>query len=157
LFAPRIWNGSLLYCLDCLGATTPFGSGCADAGGQTLRFYANGCADLGSPFSFDLSSPGASPGAAAFLVMGLSDLDWLGLPLPFALDPLGATGCQISTSHDLILGPYGFARGAIALPIVVPLDGLLTAAPSYWQAYAFDPAQNSLGIATSNALRVELR
>ncbi|MBL8897695.1 MAG: PKD domain-containing protein, partial [Planctomycetes bacterium] len=47
LFAPRIWNGSLLYCLDCLGATTPFGSGCADAGGQTLRFYANGCADLG--------------------------------------------------------------------------------------------------------------
>ncbi|MBK9383260.1 MAG: PKD domain-containing protein [Planctomycetes bacterium] len=157
LFAPRAWNGALLYCLECVGAASPFGTGCADAGGQTLAFYAHGCPDLGAPIGLGLSSPGASPGAAAFFAMGLSDVDWLGLMLPIALDPLGAPGCSVFSSHDLVLGPYGFVRGSLSLPVVVPLDGLLTAAPSFWQAYSFDPAQNALGVATSNALRVDLR
>jgi hypothetical protein len=155
--SPRIWNGALLYCLACAGDATTFGSGCADAGGRLVVLDPAGCPDLGSPFALALSAPGASPFANAWLAMGTSRSSWRGIPLPFALDPLGALGCALWTSDELLLGPFALPAGSLSFALIVPEDPLLTLAPSYWQALLLDPAAGALGLSTSNALSLSLR
>ena len=135
----RTWNGSILYCLGCRGARTRGGVGCPDTSGANLALNVSGCPDLGSQVTLTTLAP--SPGALPILMVGgISDQVWApGVPLPLDLTPLGATGCNVYVSSDILLRPSG---ASLTLP--VPNLNALVGRTLHWQGLAFEPGVNAL-------------
>jgi len=91
----------------------------------------------------------------AFLVVGLSNTSWNGIPLPFDLTALGFTGCPLLVGLDLILSAPlsgSTARWTVDLP---DNRGLL-GAHVFAQILAPDPGLNSAGFAVSAGLDLTL-
>ncbi|GAB4142519.1 MAG: exo-alpha-sialidase [Planctomycetota bacterium] len=60
------------------------------------------------------------PGAAAFLVLGLSDASWSGGSLPFDLSPLGLPGCSMLVSPDAWFFAAATPSGEAAIAMTIP-------------------------------------
>lgn len=126
-----------------------FGSGCpGSAGVPTLQ--PQNLPALGTTFHLDVGNLPAG-GGVAWLVLGISNTQWNGLPLPLPLGSLGLQGCTAYCSADtgaLLLHTNGTARWYLPLPSVPTLSGM----QFYNQALSLDPlAANPLGVALSNA------
>ena len=157
-FSPRVWNGGILYCLGCDGRFANFGAGCNDLGGSQFTLGGSGCPDLGDTFTLTLDSPTVGAGAVTWLLMGLSNQNWLGITLPLDLGLFGAgAGCNVYTSHDLIIGPNSFVGTQFSLSGTVPNDPTITGVPNHWQGYQFDPQLSTrLPVATTNGMTVQI-
>jgi hypothetical protein len=83
-------------------------------------------------------------------LLGVSDADYGGTPLPLDLTLLGAPGCWLRTSIEAVQpvqNVFGNATWSIAIPPVL-------GATFYVQTLPFDPAVNALGLTASNGARV---
>ncbi len=101
--------------------------------------------------AFDLTLAGARGMRIAFLQLGASRTTWNGLPLPLALDALGAPGCQVLASGELLLPVVTDAAGTASLHLNVPADPDLAGAQLFAQWLVRDPALNPLGLIASGA------
>lgn len=133
----------------CTGAITVTGTGCADAGGIDLHLSGVGLPCRGGYLELSLASSGS---ALYTLVMGVDAQLWRGLILPFDLGAVGASGCRLYTSQDLLLGPL---LPAATTSFTIPPDPGLAGVATFWQAFVFDPAiPRTLPLASSDAVRV---
>lgn len=107
--------------------------------------------------SFDLLLDQALPNASAFLLLGTSRTTFQQFTLPLDLGFLGAPGCEILASWDVMLAPFTTdAAGQATIPMPVPnLPGLVDA-HVYTQMLIIDPQANALGVATTRALDLEI-
>jgi hypothetical protein len=137
----------------CAGSVTARGTGCRDPQGAPLTLAATGCPDLGRQLTLALQVHAANV-ARVFFAAGVSDTTGFGLPLPIDLTALGAPGCSIYTSTDLLLGPVNNTGGGASLVLTVPNDPSLVGRALHWQGLqAGPPIVTPLPVATSNTLR----
>ncbi|MBI5849771.1 MAG: FG-GAP repeat protein [Planctomycetes bacterium] len=139
-----------------------FGIGCPGAGGFFPRIETFG----GTPFSvgvpdFGISLSCAASNAPALLMVGFSDTDWRGVPLPFDATPVGFAGCSVLVSGDVLFsaatsgGGNGLGHAMVSMPI--PADNSLTGVVLFVQWIVVDSrAPNGLG-AMSPALRIVIQ
>lgn len=134
--------------LGAYASFVPYGEGCAgSAGAPTVAAVPGALPRLGGVFRAQLAH--LPPNNPAFLLLGVTDTAFAGLPLPFDLTALQAPGCRLLTSvEDLrVLGPTtGAASWSFPIP---PAPG----ARFFVQAVAFDPVANPLGLSFSNGGR----
>lgn len=90
---------------------------------------------------------------SAVLLIGRSDQNWLGVPLPFDLTVAGAPGCNLYVSGDVAIG-LAVVNQRASLTLAVPNDPSLVAATIFHQA--IEPGSNALGFNFSNGLAVTI-
>ncbi|MBK8976192.1 MAG: serine hydrolase [Planctomycetes bacterium] len=135
------------------GSFTTFGVGCAGSAG-TPQHSAQGTPELGQSISYDLDA--APAGTTVVLNLGLSRTAWNRLPLPFALNALGAPGCFLN------VGPIDSAStrtgrgGTASIPLAIPLSQSLIGADLFTQFLVVDPRANAAGLTTTNGLTTHI-
>ncbi|MCI0587944.1 MAG: hypothetical protein L0323_14020 [Planctomycetes bacterium] len=137
----------------------PFGAGCAGAGGFVPSIGSSGGDPTLGNSSFAITLANATGGGAAFLVVGASDVSWLGVPLPLALSIFGAgPGCFLLVSGDVLIGTAvsgaGPGAGSAVVPTPIPANPALSGGIAFVQWIPFDPILAA--IHASNAASVTL-
>lgn len=130
------------------GATagySTFGNGCAGSRGvPVIGAQGTSLPRIGTTFHLHVGNlPIQAP---VFLFLGFSNTTYGATPLPFSLQPFGAPGCSLLSSGDnlyLLTNVLGTSVWDIPIPNVL-------GTVFYNQAFAFDPAANTLGVAVSN-------
>jgi hypothetical protein len=110
---------------------------------------------------FDTEVYNVPPQTAAISVLGISNTFYGALPLPFDLAPLGAPGCVLRVSMDVMQPAIttgagdgnGVARVTWAIPNAPSLRGLNL----YFQALTIDAPANKLGLTLSMGLRAVIQ
>lgn len=128
----------------------PFGSSCPGSSGTAV--HAGGPRLPWTGDTTDLSLSGALPNWAAAFVLGLSDTTWGALRLPIDLTVLGAKGCSLYASMDVVVAVPTSSTGTASIAIKVPPSASLAGARFFTQFFAFDAAANSLGMTLTNAV-----
>ncbi len=121
---------------------------CQGGAGAVPTLSNTGTPTVGGSFSLNLT--GAKANAAAFLLVGLSDKAWNALRLPYDLNPLGATGCVLASSGEVLFGVVADSKGAASRPFSVPNDLKLVGARFFNQFFVFDAKANLFGATVSN-------
>lgn len=89
---------------------------------------------------------------------GLSNTNFRGLPLPLALDPIGAPGCfllqDMVDSNAIPLVMYGGTAAAISVP--VPNNAALAGVRAFFQTWSVAIGVNAAGALFSNGLDVRI-
>jgi len=99
----------------------------------------------------------AVPGALAILVLGTIDSGtWAGMQLPQDLVVVGAPGCYLSIDIAGSFVSVAGGAGTAQFPFVIPNTTAALGAWIRFQAAAFDPPANALGIVTSQAQKVQV-
>ncbi len=132
-----------------VGTIHQFGSACAG-----LAMVAAGRPDIGG--SIDLQVVGARPRLPALLFVGASATTWNGVVLPLRLDTLGAAGCALLVSGDVLAPTTTDARGVARIPLVIPADQGLIGVDLFFQWLVRDAAANSLGWVASDGAAVRI-
>ncbi|MGE3174685.1 MAG: trypsin-like serine protease [Planctomycetota bacterium] len=137
------------------GTFGTFGTGCGGAAG-TPQLLPGGTPDLGSAVTLTVS--GLEPGGDRFglLLLGTSDTDWNGTPLPLDLAPLAMDGCALRVEPLLSYAlSTGFGTAQLTLPI--PGQPEFLGAALHAQHFAHDPtAANAAQVVASNGVRIRL-
>ncbi|MEZ5988279.1 MAG: hypothetical protein R3F30_04005 [Planctomycetota bacterium] len=140
-------------------AITLFGKSCPRAGYE--NFFITGLFAVGHNFLMgkDPVSP-FGPNTIPVAFMGASRSKFGGLSLPFDLSPLGAPGCSLYVSTDILLLPFwwGSSRSWPAMGWwndQVPLDNRLSGMTVYFQAFSLNSV-NPLGVTSSNGVEVKI-
>ncbi len=128
-----------------LAFTRPAGPGAVPA------LSTSGTPQVGTSFTINLSRARAS--TAAGIVLGFSNTRWRGINLPFDLSGIGAPGCNLLVSLDLMALTGTNSSGAGSLRVSVPNDKALIQSVLYWQGMVIDPPANQAGTAWTNGLR----
>ncbi|HKB15588.1 MAG TPA: hypothetical protein VKF62_05950 [Planctomycetota bacterium] len=151
-------TGGLITRVSYESLFAPFGAGCAGAGGYVPSIGASGGAPTLGNASFAITLANATGGGSAFLVLGASDVSWLGVPLPIDLAPFGGPGCPLLVSGDVLIawpvsgsGPGG---GSALVPTPIPANPSLAGGTAFVQWIPSDPIAG--GIRASNAAAVTL-
>jgi len=139
-----------------LGTFTPYGKGCLGSNGVPSHVASNpkGYPYIGTTSTYTLNSGPKNWLAVMFL--GFSQTQWGAVPLPFALDSVGAKGCQLLAPPTFEFGAGTNASGTASVPIPHPNDVRLIGLDFYTQFAGFDRAANPLGLSFSNGLRTIL-
>jgi hypothetical protein len=117
--------------------------------GASPALSSSGIPNLGATFRLRLSL--AAPNVSAILLVGASRDAWGSTALPFDLSPLGAPGCGILASPDLMFQTQTDGSGVAELQFVVPNRSELIGARFFDQFAVTDPTTNALGLVFSNA------
>ena len=131
-----------------------FGSPCTGSSGRRPSIRATGRAALGASFEVRLS--GALPSSSAFLLLGFSNSNANGLPLPFDLGLIGAPGCTQYVSLDIGIAYATDATGRARAPLPVPSDPALAGNSIYLQWIDLDLFANALRLTTSGGLEARI-
>ena len=123
-------------------------------GAAAPQHHAAGAPAIGQTLTLRLSYGAA--GSLAFLTLGLSNTSWSGIPLPLALDSIGAQGCALLVSQDITLTIPTSQAGESTLAIPIPNEISLLDLRLFTQCAVFDPPANALGLAFSNGLSTRL-
>ncbi|MBK9387539.1 MAG: hypothetical protein IPN34_22220 [Planctomycetes bacterium] len=135
----------------CNGRVVLRGVGCNDAGGVPLAISYRGCPDRLSTLSTTVALSAGNQGPS-FLMIGLSDLQWLGIQLPLDLGLLGATGCSLYVSQEVLVGPLATGGGSSSFALPIPAGAFLVGARAYLQYANLSPGANPLSLVTSSYL-----
>jgi hypothetical protein len=119
-------------------------------GGQppVPTIYNSNLPRMGSNFHLGLG--GAKTSTAALLFVGRSNSSFFGIPLPFSMAALGAPGCTLLASAQLLVVLATAGGGDLAFTLPIPSDRALDGANVYFQYVLVDTGVNPLGIVTSN-------
>lgn len=110
-----------------------FGTGCP-GGADAPSLTANGDRPiLGQPFTITLQD--LPPWQPTLLLFGLSNTNWLGMPLPLDLEPLGAPGCELLVSVEAVRPLFSWL-GQRSISWSVPNQPALIGVQFYNQAMA---------------------
>ncbi|MCI0587945.1 MAG: hypothetical protein L0323_14025 [Planctomycetes bacterium] len=136
----------------------PFGAGCAGPGGYVPSIGSSGGAPTLGNSSFAITLANATGGGSAFLVLGASDVSWLGVPLPIDLAPFGGPGCPLLVSGDVLI-PWpvsgsGAGAGSASVPTPIPANPSLAGGKVFVQWVPSEPIAG--GVRVSNAAAVTL-
>jgi hypothetical protein len=135
--------------LGPVASFTPQGTGCAGSRGvPQLAALGGSLPRVGQTFT--MRTTNLPLGGPAFQLLGFSDVDYGGAPLPIDLALLGAPGCWLRTSIETaqpLLNVLGNATWSFVVP---PLLG----ATFYAQTAPFDLGANGLALTFSNGGRV---
>lgn len=133
------------------GSFAFFGTGCLGSNSLRPTVGATGSPIIGNTVTYRVSN--ALANAPSFMHIGLSNTNWLGIPLPFNLSLIGAPNCFAYISQVVTLGTAANASGAATLPFAIPFNTAFVGAPHFVQWTLLDTAANRLGLTTSNYLR----
>lgn len=115
-------------------------------------------ANLSEPYfgntKFAVQLKNALPKAPAALILGGSNKAWNKIPLPLDLAGLGAQGCSLLVSVELLLANVADALGTASQPMPIPNDKQLRGVTFHLQWMVVDAGANALGLAFSNAATV---
>jgi len=135
---------------------TPFGSACATPSGWVPRI---GAARMVLPSGIPplrLHLSNVPPGSGGFLLLGLTNTQWWGVPLPLDLAFLGLPGCALLVSPDLAFPAVATGSGALAghasLTFPVPVTPSTLGASTYFQWFTADPSDLPASTALTRAL-----
>ena len=104
---------------------------------------------IGGSFHFELLN--CARNAPTALIIGASNTMSGSIPLPFDMAPIGAPGCLLLASTDILLGMLTGPGGDLATSLPVPNDPSLDGQSLYLQHLIVDPGTNPLGLTSSNA------
>lgn len=139
----RIWTGSA-------GHYTAFGAGCLGVIGTPEFDY------VGVPYvnsTWTLALDFGAVNSVAILSFGDSDAVFGATPLPFALDMLGAPGCDILAAPLVTLFVATDSFGRAQVTGAIPNDPGFVGFQIFNQWVCLDPPVNSLGVTVSNGGR----
>jgi hypothetical protein len=154
IYTPRVWNGTVYYFVGNATSRT-YAEGCTgSAGVPDLQPASNSVPRIGATFGLGLSSLPTSPGVA-FLILGFSKKTWNSTPLPLDLTSLGAPGCRLAASLQMML-PGASVNGTATYSLPIPNDPTLVGAIAYLQGLSLDASANALGLTLSNAVEAYL-
>jgi hypothetical protein len=155
------WNGGTTvqnwaYRLNASGCApsadyAAYGAGCTGAAGVPLLGN-TGVPKVGLSFTVDLSKAAAS--APTLLFLGVSDSVWGAFTLPLDLTVLGAPGCKLLASGEvLIFAGLTSASGTLTSKLDIPNVPALAGFRFYNQFLIRDVPANKFGWALSNGGR----
>ncbi len=98
----------------------------------------------------------ATAGSLATLFVGVSNTKWLGLSLPWDVTSIGAAGCSLLSSGEIMLQSRVGSTGGVGYSIDLPDDTGLIGITVFHQFVVFDSGANALGVALSGAARVKI-
>ena len=91
------------YCTHTHGSAVPFGVGCVSSTGRIPSHFTTSHPDAGTTLRYEVTIAPANAGAV--LVLGFSNTQWGGIPLPLNLGPIGANpSCNLNVEPFLSLG-----------------------------------------------------
>jgi hypothetical protein len=126
-----------------------FGHGCPGSNSLTPELAFSGSAQLGSTMSIDVSKClGTAP---TLHVIGLSRFP-TGIDLGF----IGASGCNLYETTDIILPQITDTAGKYSIKLTVPKDRNLICLRLYTQAFPLDKRANNWGRTSTNYGRILL-
>ena len=130
-----------------IASFTAFGKGCAGMSG-TLGLAAAPRPQLGASFTATVSNipPLALP--RTFVIFGASNTAWGKNALPLDLGFLGAPGCSLNVSFDLLLS----LGAGNQFKVAVPNDSKLLGVKFYMQAYSAAVNANAARLVVSNGV-----
>lgn len=134
--------------LGPLATFTPYGTGCTGSRGvPQLVAQTNSLPRIGQTFSTRTSNlPWTGP---ALMLLGVSDTNYSGTPLPVDLSMLNAPGCFLRTSIEDVQPLQNVLGTATWSFVIPPVPG----ATFYLQTVPFDAVANPLGLTFSNGGR----
>lgn len=118
------------------------------------RLDAAGIMDIGQTFT--VATADALPNTWAATAIGTSNTTAFGLPLPIALDGIGATGCVLWTNEELLFVGQTDATGTFAIVLPVPVIPAFVGMHFYHQGVVYDAAANTVGLVFTDALDVHV-
>jgi hypothetical protein len=141
--ANNSWNGPLS------GFAWAYRLRCASSGKIVPTLANTGVPELGK--SFDLNLGLAAKNSAVLLFLGGSNTQYGALPLPLDLTGVGAAGCTLYTSLDILYPTLSDGLGNATVSIAVPSDPLLENGVFYSQALILDAQANQFGLVLTRA------
>ena len=143
----RVWDGSTAPVVNPWRVQ---GTGCSDFQGTRLSMHHDGIPQVGETIQIGCRTSSALP---YVLGVGFQNTSIGAYQLPLDLSPFGAPRCSLYTSWDVTdsFVLWGGMR-SIAIPPAPALAGLTL----YWQGLQPHQSNNTLGIATSNLLKVTI-
>ncbi|MBL9079951.1 MAG: hypothetical protein JNL08_20825 [Planctomycetes bacterium] len=134
------------------GFGIPFGQACNGAVGPA-QLTATGSYVVGATVT--TTSTNHAPNALGVLVLGVSDTDWLGTPLPALLDPqLGTVGCSLWVSGDTLQAGIASAGSPAVLQYQVLLQPIIAGFRFYAQHVCLEAVPGGLSWSNGLAFRV---
>ena len=110
-----------------IAAVSPYGAGCAGPGGVPLLAANPGSVPrLGGVLQVNLSNLPTGPLDVPIGWLGFDNQSWGGIPLPFALDPLGFPGCSAllaPAAQVLLSNVGGTASWSLSVPFLPAFAG----------------------------------
>lgn len=135
-------NETWLYGPGHAASYVTFGSGCAGWAGTPWLATGGSPPRLGQVFQLQLFN--LPPDHSTLVALGWSNTNWLGSPLPLDLAVIGAAGCQLLISPDVLDPVFNWA-GYATWTLYIPNQPALAGLAFYNQAAAVDHA-NALGL-----------
>lgn len=160
---PTLWDALWLhfegatYGLDNvevgrIGFGRPYGVACSGTSG-VVELTAQGTFARGQTVL--LVSTNHAPAAPGAALVGVSNATYLGLPLPFLLDPvLGTSGCFLHASAEISIGLVSGSAPPATMTFVLPVPSASLAARFYMQHVCLEQVPG--GLSFSNGLVVQL-
>ncbi|MEO6595595.1 MAG: hypothetical protein ABIP94_12655 [Planctomycetota bacterium] len=146
-----------LYEFEVFAASTQssFGTGCAGSNGVPVVVPTPIGPRLSEDFVLTFDSLPANP--PVFGVLGFSNTQANGTPLPLSLGFLGMPGCQLLVSNDLVV-PVTARPSPTTAAWTTPIPNLqgLLGLEFFQQLLVLDLGVNALGLTTSNASRATI-
>ncbi|MHC5064072.1 MAG: Kelch repeat-containing protein [Planctomycetota bacterium] len=135
-----------------------FGSGCSGSEAvPSLKGVAGSRPVLDQDWQLRLTDLPLSPATLAIGVLGFSKDHWGALPLPIALDPLGAPGCSLLVSFNRSSESLPInAAGTADLVVAIPSSSALVGLEIYLQGFVVDSGANPLGVSASGAIEARI-
>ncbi|MCA8972388.1 MAG: hypothetical protein KDC95_21550 [Planctomycetes bacterium] len=134
------------------GSFTQYGKACPGRAGTSTHSATN---PQGGPYIDTTTTYRLTNGVhnfAAVFMLGFSKTQWGPITLPFALDGIGAPGCMLHISPDILLSIGTDANGSGSLALKHPNDVRLVGASVFSQFASIEFGFNSLGLTYSNGL-----
>lgn len=134
------------------GATTSFGQACNGVFGPATLSVTGSLQPGGQLVATSVNHATGAPG---ILAIGVSDALWLGLPLPFVLDPvLGTSGCSLLTSMDVQISGAASAGTPADLVFNLPIPNGIPSVTVYLQHACFEPVPGNMSWSNGVAVSV---
>lgn len=129
-----------------IGIPTPAGAGAVPL------LAGSGKPNIGTSYALSVSKARASSPAA--LITGISDKKFGAFNLPLDLTFIGMPGCKMLASGESVLAFNVNNQGSASLNIAIPNDKSLIQAKVFHQTAIRDLPANTLGVVTTNGVRV---
>lgn len=139
----------------CAGGVAFYGQGCAGSNKQIPEMVFGGLPYQGNS-TLAIRMRNGNPSSLARLVIGLSNTAWQSYKLPLDLGFIGASGCNLLASIDVMLTLGTDAKGEISITNTVPVDSKLVGVTAFVQ-FAVADKVNPGGLVTSNAMQLVIR
>lgn len=139
---------------------TTSGTGCSQYGSDIPTIHGSGQAQVGTS-NFVTEVHNVPAGMPAALVMGFDSTQWLGIPLPFDLAPLGWAGCNLYQDWQItklvVTTGSGLTDGVGSLTLPVPADPAYIGIPVHlqWALLNVNPVGFDLGLTGLGTIVIE--